>query len=177
MEILKDIEGFEGYYQLSNFGYVKSIERIVKSNFGRTRRVKERVLKYGLDKDGYAFITAMKDSVGKNIRIHRLVAEYFVDGYENGLVVNHKDGNKLNNHYSNLEWVTQKENIDHSWKTGLANHKGENHFNSSLTTEKVKKIREMVRKKVMPQYSIAKLFNVSEATISRAVNFDCWKDV
>lgn len=52
--------------------------------------------------------------------IHRLVAKYFCDGYAEGLVVNHKDGNKTNNHYTNLEWVTQSENVKHAFSTGLA---------------------------------------------------------
>ena len=67
-----------------------------------------------MGKGKYKSVTLMIDNLkGKHFRIHRLVAKYFVDGYFEGAVVNHKDGNKLNNHYSNLEWVTQQDNIKH----------------------------------------------------------------
>ena len=76
---------------------------------------KPREIKGGLmGKGGYKSVTLMIDNVKrKHFRTHRLVAENFVSGYFEGAVVNHKDGNKLNNHYSNLEWVTQQDNIKH----------------------------------------------------------------
>ena len=105
MEIWKDIEGYEGYYQISNFGNVKN----VKTN---------KSLVGDINNAGYKRVILYKPKK-KRFLIHRLVALNFCDGYSNGLVVNHKDGNKLNNYYKNLEWVTRSENDLHAERTGL----------------------------------------------------------
>lgn len=176
-EIWKDIDGLNGYYKVSNLGRVKSLERMVRSSFGRTRLVRERILKFGKDKDGYLFVIPRIENETFPLKAHRLVAKYFLDNPENKPQVNHKNGIKTDNRYNNLEWCTPKENADHSWKIGLSLHKGENHFNSSLCVETVKRIREIKSKGEMTQVDMAKMFNVSTATISRVVNFDLWKDV
>ncbi len=110
-EIWRPIYGYEGIYEVSNLGNVK---RLVGK-----RCSKERILKPKLTKDGY-FETALS-SAGKYkyIRTHRLVAFAFCSGYHEGLEVNHKDGNKLNNKADNLEWVTSSENQKHAYATGL----------------------------------------------------------
>lgn len=113
MEIWKDIEGYEGLYQVSNQGRVKSL------NYHRTG--KERTLKQGLTHAGYYQVKLWKNGEYKWHKAHRLVAKAFCDGYEDNLVVNHIDENKTNNHYTNLEWVTQRENSMMSSKNP---HKG-----------------------------------------------------
>lgn len=105
-EFWKDIEGYEGLYQVSNFGRVKSLERLVKSNNNNYRIVKEKILKQNQDKDGYRIISLNKNNKGKSYRLHRLVAEAFIPNPNNYLVVNHKDENKENNYVDNLEWCT-----------------------------------------------------------------------
>lgn len=110
LEIWRNVVGYEGLYQVSNFGRVKSLVRV--DRFGR--RVPERILKPAKDKDGYLLVALWKDGKGKTSKVHRLVAEAFpdlVDWIEKvkgkpfeELVVNHKDQNKQNNHVSNLEW-------------------------------------------------------------------------
>lgn len=104
-EIWKDIPGYEGYYQVSNFGRLKSFKKNPNG-----------VIMKNTNKKGWYFTVVLQ---GKNKpyttkRIHRLVAELFVVNPENKLFVNHKDLNKQNNHYLNLEWVTCKENVIHS---------------------------------------------------------------
>lgn len=110
MGIWKDIKQYEGYYQISNCGKVKSLKRKFKN---------QRILKPGIPKNGYLFVCLCKNSNYSRFNIHRLVLETFVPNPENKPYCNHKDGNKHNNHIDNLEWVTNKENIQHAWRTGL----------------------------------------------------------
>lgn len=124
-EIWKDINGYEGYYQVSNFGNIKSLERIIENSGTHTGyyKIKERVLKPRENKkrSGYYELSLKKDGVEKRFKVHRLVACAFIDNPDNKTEVNHIDGDKSNNHVSNLEWVTGKENKEHAWKTGLSN--------------------------------------------------------
>ena len=104
-EIWKDIDEFEGLYQVSNLGNVKSL------NYRHTG--KERILKPLTDKYGYLFVTIYKNGKLKNYKIHRLVAKAFIPNPDGKPEVNHKDENKINNCVDNLEWMTSKENINY----------------------------------------------------------------
>ena len=106
MEEWKDIKGYEGIYQISNKGRVKSL------NYKRTG--KEKILKLSSDTNGYKKITLFKNSKRKTYSIHKLVAEAFLPNPDNLPVVNHKDENKLNNNVENLEWCTQEYNVKYS---------------------------------------------------------------
>ena len=115
-EIWKDIAGFEGYYQVSNFGCIKTLERIVP--FGNQERiVKSRIRKAKNKSNGYLQV-ALYGYEKKEIDryVHRLVAFAFCKGYFKGADVNHKDGNKHNNNSENLEWCSRSENQLHSYK-------------------------------------------------------------
>ena len=116
-EIWKDIEGYEGHYQVSNLGRVRSLDRIIicSSKFGKAfeRKVKGRILSPGIDTKGYYFVNLKKGGITLEARNHRLVAAAFVDGCFDGAVVNHKDENKQNNVCSNLEWVTFADNLNY----------------------------------------------------------------
>ena len=105
-EIWKDIEGFEGYYQVSNMGRVKSL------NYRRTG--KEKILK-GYD-NGYGYLRVMLSKEGKNkqYRINRLVAQAFIENPDNLPEVNHKDKVRTNNCVDNLEWCTTQYNVEYS---------------------------------------------------------------
>lgn len=121
-EIWKDIAGYEGLYQINNYGDVKSL------NYGNTK--KEKILKPH-NNDGYYDVTLYKHGKHKQYKIHRLVAQNFIPNPKNKPQVNHKDGNKINNNVNNLEWVTNSENIKHAFKTNL--HKkyyGSDHNNA-----------------------------------------------
>jgi len=119
-EIWKDIVGYEGLYQVSNLGRVKSLERTInhKTCYGGLYHVKGRILKSKLEKDGYYRIGLSKNKIKKYYRINRLVAETFIPNPNNYPVVNHKDENKLNNRVDNLEWCSIKYNINYG--TGIA---------------------------------------------------------
>lgn len=109
-EIFKDIKDYEGLYQVSNLGRVKSIEHYVNSNLGQ-RLVKERLLSKAKDKKGYYRVTLWKDNKDKHYLVHRLVAETFIPNPENLPTVNHKDENPSNNCVDNLEWCTNHYNL------------------------------------------------------------------
>ena len=111
-EIWKDIIGYEGLYQVSNLGRIKSLPR--------NGTVKEqKILKQTLDTNGYLTIGLHKNNKAKKINIHRIVAETFVANINNYNIINHKDGNKQNNRVDNLEWCTQKHNIKEAIRLGL----------------------------------------------------------
>lgn len=75
-------------------------------------------LKFDKNSTGYLRVTLCKDGIPKRVFVHRLMAEHFVEGYTDGLVVNHKDGNHQNNHKDNLEWVTPSYNVKDGWRRG-----------------------------------------------------------
>ena len=113
-ETWKDIKGYEGLYQVSNMGRVKSLERTVTSKNGSKQYRKERILKPRPNGKGYLRVNLFKSSSEtKDFYIHRLVCEAFHENPENKPCVNHIDENKTNNTASNLEWCTYKENSNH----------------------------------------------------------------
>lgn len=118
-EIWKDVTGYEGLYQVSNTGHVKSLKRTIIRNNGRTLAVKEKILGVFPDGRGYSIVFLSKNGETKHFFMHRLVAEKFIPNTENKPQVNHIDGNKTNNCVENLEWVTGSENMYHSYKIGL----------------------------------------------------------
>lgn len=105
-EYWKYIKGYEGLYQVSNFGRVKS------NKFG-----KERILKPFTNSTGYLLVSLCKDGKVKAFTVHRLVAEAFIDNPDNLPQVNHRDENKLNNNVDNLEWCTNEYNINYGTRT------------------------------------------------------------
>lgn len=115
-EIWKDVVCYEGYYEVSNFGRIRTAPHSRKGIQGEYIQ-KSIIRKPYLSKIGYPVLNLSKDGVIKTKYIHRLVAEAFIDNPQNLPVVNHKDGNKENNNVSNLEWVTQRNNILHRFKT------------------------------------------------------------
>lgn len=115
--IWKEIEGFEGLYEVSDNGKVRRMERVFQRRDGKILPISSRELKLCIDKYGYVYVCLQKGKDRIHKTIHRLVLETFTSAKD--LQVNHIDGNKLNNNLSNLEWVTSKENINHSIITGL----------------------------------------------------------
>ena len=115
-EIWRDVKGYEGLYQVSSDGRVKSLER--KDRFGRT--VKERILKPGINRYGYLMVFLYAGGKRKMLKVHRLVCKAFHENPENKPEVNHINENKTDNRACNLEWSTRKENINHGTRNERA---------------------------------------------------------
>jgi len=174
MEIWKNVKGYEGYYQVSNKGRVRSIDRVIPD--GRKYKGCIRVLCN--DKDGYPYVVLAKNGKNKTLKIHRLVATTFIPNPQNKYAINHIDGNKENNSVENLEWVTQSENELHAHRTGLKiSIKGEQHKLSKLTEKEVLEIREKYIPKKYSLTKLAKEYNVCFQLISQIVNRKIWKHI
>lgn len=161
-EIWLPIEGYEGHYDISNNGRIRT-----HKNFAG--------LKYLLqikEKNGYTKVgLRLPKTKAKHIRIHRLVAQAFIPNPENKPMVNHINGIKHDNRIENLEWCTAKENVQHAYSTGLQySPSGEDSGKSKLTQEQVLKIREMYNNN--KRYGILK-----ELSISYNVSITCIKDI
>ena len=154
MEIWKDIKGYEGAYQVSNFGNIKS------TRFNR-------ILRKQLNHPGYYYVMPSTNGIRKSFLVHRLVLLTFGNKPKGVVEVNHIDGVKTNNHLENLEWCTSSENSLHSYRTGLQATK--------LNQFQVQRIRLM--KEVTPalkQNEMAKIFNVAPSNIRDVLNKRCW---
>lgn len=113
MEIWKDVPNYEGFYKVSNLGRVKSLSRNVKCGYNSTRRIKGRVLGQRIRECGYYIVDLCHSHHILTIRVHTLVAMAFFGHNSDGLhytVIDHIDYNKLNNHLSNLQIITNREN-------------------------------------------------------------------
>lgn len=113
MEEWRDIKGYEGKYQISNYGNVKSLERYDITN----HKVNEIIKRTEKNQRGYIRVTL--ENPHKKFMVHRLVANAFIDNPYNLPQVNHIDGNKENNNVSNLEWCTRSDNLKHAYKENL----------------------------------------------------------
>lgn len=115
----KDIVGYEGYYQVSDTGEVRSL--IMWDGAHYCRRKEPFLLSKANSSTGYYNVGLCKNNKRSCRKVHRLVAEAFIPNEEGKPQVNHKDGNKRNNNVENLEWVTSRENLVHALDTGLRN--------------------------------------------------------
>ena len=164
MVIWKDIPGYQGFYQASNEGEIKSLSRIVKHNLGGDKILRERVLKGYVNKYGYRRVELSKNGTSKQYSEHRLIALTFLG--ESDLTVNHKDGNKLNNNIDNLEYLSGADNTKHAVETGLIKN------NSNIyKTEIIKdyqngyRLRELESKYKTSHHDIRRILKENSITI------------
>lgn len=148
-EVWKPIVGYEGFYEVSNLGRVKSVERIVENNGGQQRR-KERIMRLRIGRLGYLNVTLCRESATRVFSVHRLVAQAFIPNPENKPYVDHIDTDPSNNNADNLRWVTQHENAmnpltrEHNSKSKMGHPK----YSPPLSEESKRRIGEKNRGKV-----------------------------
>lgn len=177
IESWKDIPDYNGLYQVSNFGRAKRLSRIT-SRKGFPARLPETILKLKVQTNGYLSIGLTLDKNRKTFNVHRLVAIAFIDNSDRQAVVNHIDGNKQNNHVSNLEWCSYSENSQHAKSEGLKKDVfGEAHGMTSLTENDVRNIR-LLSQQGLTGIAISKNYpTVTYSTIQNIINRKTWVKV
>lgn len=173
-EIWKDIPGFEGYYQASSFGQVRSLDRIVPLKDGRTRFAQGRILRPGITTN-YLSVSLCISAIEKSFLIHYLVMLTFAGPRPAGYEINHQDGDKSNNSFANLEYVTTSQNKYHAFANGLS-PKGSAHKNAKLNETAVREIRQLIAEGFAEQ-QIAGRYGVTRNVIWRIKHGKGWKHV
>jgi len=177
MEIWNDIKGYEGFYEISSYGRVKSLVRMrkCKNQYGPyTVEDPEKILRPGKNNHGYMSVVLYKDHKRKTKSVHRLVAKAFIDNPNNKIQVNHKNGLKHDNRIENLEWCTNSENQIHSYRTGLTKSV---YGNAKLNERQVIKIRELYNSGEYTQTELGRKFGVYKTTIHKIVRKLIWTQV
>ena len=183
-ETWKNVIGYETFYQVSNFGNVRSLDRIVNKPNGVSYMRKGKLCVQSKSNLGYLTVGFTVNNVKVNKYVHRLVAETFITNWSNHPQVNHIDCDKTNNRMYNLEWCTNSQNQIHATKNGLNKlhlhrvaYSGEKNGRSLLTKEQVLEIKQ---KHIPYKYSAKKLskeYNVSESCITHILNNTSWKEI
>lgn len=173
MEIWKNIDGYEGLYQVSSLGNVKSLERHRENSVKLTPG---RILKGILNDKGYYSVRLYKNKKPNFHSVSRLVAQTFIRNPKNKPEVNHISGNTKDNSVTNLEWVTHAENMEHAVNTGLM-PKGEQNARSKIKECDVKNIREMYAKGGISTRALSEKFNIGKTAIWQIVTNQTWKHV
>ena len=172
----KEVYDYDGIYAVSSFGRVVSFEKEKPSKSGSIALHPERIMKQSISSFGYNRIGLVKNGKRKVYAVHRLVAKAFIGLAGSKMQVNHKDGNKLNNHVENLEWVLPSENIQHAIETGLTNNLLENHHNAKLRNADIETIRKLIANGES-LIEISNQFNVKPSTISKIKTGRTWAKI
>lgn len=175
-EIWKPIKGYEGLYEISNLGRVKSCRKWSGTCFRQEKMLSNE----RLTKDGYVRVNLHRDNRGHEFRVHRLVAEHFIPNPTHKDTVNHIDGNKLNNTASNLEWADRHEQLNHAYRLKLKQaHRGSSNTQAKLTDDDVRYIRKhyIRNSREFGTVALSKKFGVSNRVIGLVVAGKSYKNV
>ncbi len=172
MEVWKDVIDND-IYQVSSKGNIRSKERYTKGRYGLILR-KTKIIKPQL-RERYLAVGMYKDGKFNSKSIHRLVAIHFVPNPDNKPEVNHKDGDKFNNNYWNLEWNTSLENVTHAIKNRLRKMTGEEHPRAILNNKDIVDIRE--NKLNLTQKELGLIYGVTHYTINKIVVRKQWAHI
>ena len=171
----RDVIGFEGWYQVSKTGIVRSVDRHIIDG----RLMKGTILKQDTDKDGYKKVSLCRSGKHYKKCVHRLVAEAFLPNYMNLPVINHIDENPGNNNVNNLEWCTAKHNVNYGNRAKKYAEKtqGERHYNHKLTEQDVLNIKKEYKPGVIGcgTESLGKKYGVHRMTIKAILKNKSWK--
>lgn len=171
----RNVLGYEGKYEVSSIGRVRSLDRIVHDSIGRTTKYFGKILKQFTTDGDYLYVSLWGGKTKQHqFRVNRLVAQAFIPNPDNLPQVNHKDCIKQNNMACNLEWCTAKQNTDHAILNKRRETKrGQDHYASKLNNNDVSAIRQLKLDGVK-QMDIAVMFNCSQSVISNVVNKKTW---
>lgn len=170
-EIWKDVVGYEGFYEVSNLGRIRTVRRVVAAPLGRVSRVVEPIIrKQQISTRGYRQLSLCTHGKTKTETVHRLVAEAFIPKQSGKDQVNHIDGDKDNNKVSNLEWCDAHENTVHAYELGLRVPRGlrvnpDKRYNYEETRAR---ILEMISQG-MKQYEVAEALGIHRSTVGKYV--------
>lgn len=142
-EIWKPVPGHP-MFEVSNLGRARNVDRAVTFSVDgkeRTWRGKGRILRPWVARNGYLHVSHKSGGLRRKYLLHRLVGMAFVDGFDPGLSINHKNGIKTDNRPENLEWITLSQNTAHQWQVGLVNLRGERHPLAKLSDKQADEIR------------------------------------
>ena len=167
-EIWLPVPGYEGLYDVSNFGRVRSYH-----NFGFKRREIPKMITPSKERYGYLQLTLCNNAVHKQIKVHQIVAMAFLPPNPGGMQIDHINGIKTDNRAENLEWVTPKENTLRSVEMGLK-PRGERHGNHKLTQSQVNEIRSLYKTGDYSHRKLGKMFGVSHAVIGDIIRNKTW---
>ena len=173
IETWRSVVEYEGFYQVSDLGNVRSVSRVVNHAKGKMR-LKARVMK-PRPALGYERVCLHQNAIKKYFFIHRLVATAFLGRCPIGRQINHIDGCKLNNRLSNLEFVTARENMQHAWRSGLFKARiGVGNPSAKLTEENVLAIRAAYEAGGVTMKKLADNFGVGRSQISNIIHRRRW---
>lgn len=169
----RDVPGYEGFYQVSSFGAVRSLDRVV---FGAKKQtVKGRLLSERDNGNGYKFVTLWSGGRQENMYVHRLVLLAFSGPSEKGLSACHNDGDRSNNRLSNLRWDTTIANHADKKIHGTL-RQGGRCYQAKLSDIDIQSIRRMLSAG-FEQKEVAKLFGISQPSVSDIKHGRTWKHV
>ncbi len=177
-EVWKSVIGYEGLYEISNYGRLKALAKIVESpDWGHRalKKRKERILKCHIS-NGYVRVQlSINKNNTKELPVHRLVAQAFIPNPENKLEVNHINCIKHDNRVENLEWCTSLENKKHARKMGLLKGRvGEDHPHTTLKNEQV---IEIYLNDNLSCYNLSKIYSTSQSTIVNIKRGKTWQHI
>jgi len=166
-EIWKDIPDYEGLYQASNLGKIKSL-------------INNKILKPIIDNKKYRYVFLYNHGKSKKYRVHRIILITFISNCPEGMECRHLDGNPENNKLENLKWGTSKENskdrkIHGNWSNG--NRQGSRNPMSKLNEIQVKIIKYLLKTNILKQKEIAKVFGVKDTIISQIKHNKRWRSI
>lgn len=156
------------YYEVSNMGNVRSTDKPVNSRGGSIAIKKGKVLALAKS-NGYLTVNLPIENTYRTVGVHTLVAIAFVPNPNNLPIPNHKDGDKHNNQFTNLEWVTYSQNMYHASKNNLI-ETGERHYNAKLTDVQVQEIRDKYKLGTYSHSDLGKLYGVTKQNITMILN-------
>ena len=188
IEKWKSVVGYEGYYEVSHIGNVRSLERVAITKNGHKQPIKAKSLSLCPNNRNYYIVMLSGKNAGGRRSVHRLVAEAFTPNPENKKTVNHIDGNKQNNHVDNLEWMTYSDNNKHAFSSGLkkpsnvnknGNMQGEKQAHSKLKESDVRYIRINCIKNggKLSSLDLGVKFGVTRSNILAVISRKTWKHV